>query len=137
MNCTRVLQLYSVLEGYDAVALQWLVVACCGFFERLGAFCLPSLLVADSLHTSRVECYEVESYTNYGHHTADVAATSVLLSRNHSRPRPRRELLVLHPELVLLQRRTAAATARAATVTTIEEAALGCASHICCDSSGG
>ena len=39
--------------------------------------------------------------------------------------------LILPSELVLLQRRTAAVTARAATATTIEAAALGDAFHIC------
>ena len=98
----------------------------------LGTIFLPSLPVADNVHNSRAECCEVVSYTNYGLHTADVAATGVLLLQNHSRPRPRRKLVVLCPEVVLLQRRTAVATARAATATTIKEAALGYASHICC-----
>ena len=70
-------------------------------------FCLRSLSQT-IFHNSRVECHEVVSFTNYGLHTADVAATDVLLLQNYSRPRPRRELLVLHPELALLPRRTAA-----------------------------
>ena len=102
--------------------------------EWLGAFLLPSLPVANNIHNSRAKISEGVSYT-YGLRTAYVAATGVLLLQNCSRPRPRRELLVLHPELVLLQRRTVASTARAATATTIEEAALGYASHICCNSS--
>ena len=77
------------------------------------------------LTTSHAQCSEVVSHTNYGLHTADFAASRMLLLKNHSRPRPRLELLVLHAELVLLQRRTAAATARAAPAKTIEEAALG------------
>ena len=113
---------------------SWLFVAFLSG-EWPSALFLPSLPVADNIHNSRVECYEVVPYTNYGLHAVDVAATGVLLLQNYSRPRPRRELLVLHPELVLLQRRTAAVTARAATATTIEEAALGYASHICCNSS--
>ena len=89
-----------------------------GFFENGVArrFFLPSLPVADNIHNSRSEAV---SYTNYGLHTADFAAGIL----NYSRPRPRLELLVMHLELVLLQR-TAAATARAATATTIEQAAL-------------
>ena len=80
--------------------------------EWLGAFFAS--------HKSLVQCSEVVSYTNYGIHTADVAATCVLLLQNCSRPRPRHELLVLHTKLVLLQRRTAVASARAAPATTID-----------------
>ena len=47
-----------------------------------------------------------------------------------SRSWPRLEMLVLHPDSVLLERRTAAVTARAATATTTEEPALGYGSHI-------
>ena len=80
----------EVARGGFAVARSgssWLLVAFCGFFERWVAL------------NWRVGCNEVVSYTKYGLHTADVAATGVLLLQNYSRPRPRRELLVLHPEL--------------------------------------
>ena len=47
--------------------------------EWLGAFFLPSFPVADIIHNSRVQCSEAVSDTNYGLHTADVAATGILL----------------------------------------------------------
>ena len=89
--------------------------------EWLGAFFFPSLPVADTVHNSRVLCSEVVSYTRFGLHTADFAATSVLLLQNYSRPRLRLPTDCPAFRTVLLQRRTAAATARAATATTIEE----------------
>ena len=104
--------------------------------EWLGAFF--AFVACRKQYSQLAHFYILRQYpapTMDGLHTADFAATRFLLLQNCSRSRPRRELLVLHPELVLLQRRTAAATARAATVTTIEEAALGYASLICCDSS--
>ena len=99
------------------MAFQWLGVARGGFLllflsgEWLGAFFLPSLPVADGIHNSRVLCSEVVSNTNYGLHTADVAATGILFLQNCSRPRPR----------LTTTRRTTATTARTATWTTIEE----------------
>ena len=51
-------------------------------------FCLRCP-AADSVHNSRVERSEIVSYTNYGLHTADVAATRLLLFMNYPRPRPR------------------------------------------------
>ena len=57
--------------------------------EWLGAFFLTSLRVADNVHNSHAQCSEEVSYTNYGLHTADIAATRNVLLQNYSRPRPR------------------------------------------------
>ena len=65
------------------MAFQWLFLSP----EWLGAFFLTSLPVADNVHKSRAQCSEVVSYTNYGLHAADVAATRILLLQNYSRPR--------------------------------------------------
>ena len=54
--------------------------------EWLGGFFLPSSPVADIIHNSQVKCFEVVSYTYYGLHTADFAATSILLQQNYSHP---------------------------------------------------
>ena len=93
------------------MVFQWLGVArgvFCGFLlsgEQVGASSvLPSLPVADNVHNSRVWCSEEVSHTNYGLHTAEFAATGVLLLQNYSRPCPRLTADCLHSELVLLQR---------------------------------
>ena len=82
--------------------------------DQLGAFFLTSSPVADNAHNSRVQYSGVVSYTNYGLHTADFDAPGFLRLQSSSRPRPRLQLLALHPELGLLQRRTAAAHDRVA-----------------------
>ena len=76
-------------------------MACCGFCvpgvaRRL--FFLTSLPVAHNVHNSRVEFSEVVC-TNHGLHTADLAASGTNQDLGLGV-----QLVVLHPELVLLQR---------------------------------
>ena len=67
---------------------RWLFVAS---LERRVAqrfFCLRCQSHA-TFHDSRAKCSDVVPYTNCGLHTADVAATGILLVQKCSRPRPR------------------------------------------------
>ena len=59
-------------------------------FSVARRFLLTSLPVAHSVHNSRAECSEVVSFTNYGLHTADFAASGSVLLQNYSRPGSRR-----------------------------------------------
>ena len=116
---------------------QWLVVAYCGFLEPGEAwrFLLPSLPVAHDVHSSHINVLR-----QYPAPTT-VFILPILLLQELCFYRTTHDLglgvqlLVLHPESAPLQRRTHVATATAATATTIEEAVLGYASHICCNSS--
>ena len=105
---------------------MWLAVAS---DEWLGVFCLPSLLVADLLHQHTRAVHVLKLYPT----PTTVFILPILLLLASCFYRTAHDLglglllTVLHSELVLLQRRTAAATATAATATTVEETALGIA----------
>ena len=96
-----------VFEKWLAVAFQWLGVARCDFSEpgvaRRFLF-FTSFPVADNVHSSRVLCSEVLSYTNYGLYCRFLLLLAFCFYRTTHDLGLGLQLIVLHSELVLLQR---------------------------------